>query len=139
MRRRQAIAVLALAGCFVALYLWLYKLGVMGDLRCGTGGCETVQASPYAQFLGLPVAVYGVAGYATVLLVSLAGLRPPAAARRGPDLALALLASLGFAFTVYLTALELFVIRAICRWCVGSAAIMTAIWVLALSALRRKT
>ena len=37
MRQRQAIAVLALAGCFVALYLWLYKLGVMGDLRCGTG------------------------------------------------------------------------------------------------------
>jgi len=136
MRRRQMITVLALAGCFVALYLWLYKLGVVGELRCGTGGCEVVQASRYAEFLGLPVALYGVIGYATLFLVGVAGARPAAAGRRAPDITLAALASLGFAFTLYLTALELFVIHAICRWCVGSAAIMTAIWVLALWGVR---
>ncbi len=139
MRRRQAIAVLALAGCFVALYLWLYKLGVMGELRCGTGGCETVQASPYAELFGLPVALYGVAGYAALFLVSLAALQPAAAARRGPDVALAVLASIGCAFTLYLTALELFVIHAFCRWCLGSAAIITAVWILALAGVRRNT
>ncbi|PYO62170.1 MAG: vitamin K epoxide reductase [Gemmatimonadetes bacterium] len=139
MRRRQAIAVLALAGCFVALYLWLYKLGVMGELRCGTGGCETVQASPYAELFGLPVALYGVAGYAALFLVSLAALQPAAAARRRPDVALAVLASIGFAFTLYLTALELFVIHAFCRWCLGSAAIITAVWILALAGVRRNT
>jgi len=50
---------------------------------------------------------------------------------------LAGLASAGFLFTLYLTYLELFVIHAICRWCVGSAVIMTVIWVLAVSGLRR--
>jgi uncharacterized membrane protein len=58
------------------------------------------------------------------------------APRRGLDSLLAILASLGFAFTVYLTALELFIIHAICRWCVGSAAIITAIAVLSLGQLR---
>ena len=40
-------------------------------------------------------------------------------------------------FAVYLTWLELFVIDAICRWCVGSAVIITAIFVLSLLDARR--
>ena len=135
MRGRQTIAVLALAGTFVALYLWLHRIGVIGVLQCGTGGCDTVQASQYADFLGLPVALYGVGGYLALLIVSLAAVRPVAAGRRGFDVVLAAAASLGLAFTVYLTALELFVIHAICRWCVASAAIITAIWIIALSTI----
>ena len=49
----------------------------------------------------------------------------------------AALATAGFAFTLYLTSLELLVLHAICRWCIASAAIMTAIWVLALTGLRQ--
>lgn len=137
MRRRQAIAVLALAGLFVSLYLWLHKLGLIGVLQCGTGGCDTVQASPYADFLGLPVALYGVVGYAVLCVVSLVAVQQRAAPRR-LDTALAVLASLGFAFTLYLTALELFVIHATCRWCLGSAAIITMIAVLSLSPVRHR-
>jgi uncharacterized membrane protein len=137
MCRRQAIAVLALAGVFDALYLLLYKLGVVGELQCGTGGCETVQASRYAVFLGLPVALYGVLGYGALLVVSLAATHPAFAARRAPDLLLAALATLGLLFSLYLTGLEYFVIHAFCRWCLGSAGLITAIWVLALSATRR--
>jgi uncharacterized membrane protein len=136
MLRRQAIAVLALAGVFVSLYLWLHKLGVIGVLQCGTGGCDTVQASPYADFLGIPVALYGVVGYAALLVLSLAAAQRPDVPRL--DTALAILASLGFLFTGYLTALELFVIHAICRWCVGSAAIITGIMVLSLAPVRRR-
>jgi uncharacterized membrane protein len=137
MRRRQAIALLALAGLFVSLYLWLHKLGLIGVLQCGTGGCDTVQASRYADFLGLPVALYGVVGYAVVFAVSLVAVQRPDAPRRRPDVTLAVLASLGVVFTVYLTALELFVIHAFCRWCLGSAAIITAIMVLSLAPVRR--
>lgn len=134
MRHRQAIAVLALAGLFVSLYLYLYKIGVYGELQCGSGGCETVQASPYAVLLGQPVALYGILGYAALFAVALAGLQPRFAARRWPTMALAAMATLGFAFTVYLTALEMFVIHAWCRWCLGSAAIITLLWLTALSA-----
>ncbi|HYK82763.1 MAG TPA: vitamin K epoxide reductase family protein [Gemmatimonadales bacterium] len=137
MNRQQGIAVLALAGFFVALYLYLYKIGVYGALQCGTGACETVQASRYAALLGHPVALYGVLGYAALFVVSVLALQPAFAARRWPALALALLATPGWGFTLYLTYLELFVIHAWCRWCAASAAIMTLIFVASLAGLRR--
>jgi uncharacterized membrane protein len=138
MRHRQVIAVLSLVGFFVALYLWLYKIGVIGSLQCGAGGCETVQTSRYADVFGIPVAFYGVAGYAVLVAVSLAGLRSTLVGARVVTLALAGLATAGFLFSVYLTYLELFVIHAICRWCVVSAVIMTAIWVVSVDAYRRE-
>jgi len=136
MRHRQAIALLALAGFFVALYLWLYKIGAAGALTCGAGGCETVQTSRWAELLGIPVAFYGVVGYAALLAVALVGLQPTWLGRRGPTLLLAALATAGTAFSAWLTYLELFVIHAICRWCVASAAIMLLIWLVSLQALR---
>jgi uncharacterized membrane protein len=135
--RRQAVVLLALVGVLVATYLWLYKIGVVGELQCGTGSCETVQASRYAALLGLPVALYGVAGYGALFAVGLAGLDPLRSTDRRVTLLLAALATTGFVFTVYLTAIELFVLHAICRWCVASAVIMTAIWLLSLSLLGR--
>ena len=137
MIRRQAIVLLALVGLLVATYLWLYKIGVIGELQCGTGGCEVVQTSRYADLLGIPVAFYGVAGYAVLFVLGLAGLQPARAGDRRLAVLVAALATAGFAFTLYLTSLELLVLHAICRWCIGSAAIMTAIWVLALTGLRQ--
>jgi uncharacterized membrane protein len=138
MRRRQAIAVLALAGLFVSLYLLLHKLGLIGVLQCGSGGCDAVQASGYADFLGLPVALYGVVGYAALFVVSMMAVRQPHTSHRHLDRTVAVLSSLGFLFTLYLTALELFVIHATCRWCLGSAAIITAIMVLSVAPMRRR-
>jgi uncharacterized membrane protein len=136
--RRQAIVLLALVGLLVATYLWLYKIGVLGQLQCGTGSCEFVQTSPYAELFGVPVALYGVAGYASLLAVGLAGLQPRFAADRRLTKLLAVLATLGFVFTLYLTGIEVFVLHAICRWCVASAAIMTGIWVAATFELREE-
>ena len=137
MRYRQTIALLALVGLFVALYLWLHALGFGGPIKCGTGSCETVQTSPWAVFLGFPVAFYGVLGYLAVLIVALVALRPAALAERKWNVMLVGLATVGVLFTAYLTYVELFVIHAICRWCVGSAVIITLIWIVSLAALRR--
>jgi len=134
--RRQAIVLLALVGLLVATYLWLYKMGVLGELQCGTGSCEAVQASRYAELLGIPVAFYGVAGYTALMALGLAGLQPTFAADRRVGALLATLATVGFAFSLYLTAIELLVLHEICRWCVASAVIMTAIWVLSIVDLR---
>ena len=135
--RRQALVLLALVGLLVASYLWLYKIGVIGELKCGTGSCETVQASRYAELLGVPVALVGVVGYAVLFAVGLAGLDPRRAANPRFDQLLVALATAGFLFTLYLSAVELFVLHAICRWCVASALIMTAIWLLSLSLVGR--
>jgi len=137
-RRRQAIALLALVGFCIALYLWFYKIGIIGKLQCGSGSCEYVQTSRYGALLGVPVAFYGVAGYATIFAVAIAGLQPSRLTRRWPATALALLSAVGFLFTLYLTGIELFVLHAICRWCVGSAVVMTAIAVVAVDGAVRK-
>ena len=136
MRHRQAIALLALIGFFIASYLWLHKIGAIGVLKCGSGACEAVQTSPWAVLFGVPVALYGVVGYAVLFLVALVGAQPAFARRRAPTVLLAALASGGLIFTLYLTYLELAVIHALCRWCVGSAVVITVIWVVSLFGLK---
>jgi uncharacterized membrane protein len=134
-------AALGLVGLLVSLYLWLWKIGALGALACGDGGCETVQLSPYAYLLGVPVALLGVIGYLAILVVALAGLQPRLAAARWPTDVLLALSAGGVAFSAYLTYLEAAVIHAWCRWCIGSAAIIVGIFgaVLAGSLALRKT
>ena len=129
---RMSAALLSLTGLFVSAYLYLYKIGKIGSLACGAGGCETVQQSAWSRFAGIEVALIGLLGYAGLLAVSLAALQPNLAERRWPTTLLLVLAALGVGFTIYLTYLELFVIPAICRWCVGSAAIIISIFIVAL-------
>jgi len=135
---RQVTAVLALVGIAIATYLWLHAIGVVGVLKCGTGGCETVQASVYARLLGIPVAFYGVAGYVALFGISIAGTQPSLVTQAWPTRWLVALSGAGFVFTLYLTSLEMFVIHAWCRWCLASAVIITAIFVTALTGLSRK-
>jgi uncharacterized membrane protein len=138
MSARMAAALLSLVGLLVALYLTLFKLGVIGELACGTAGsCETVQLSRWAVFLGVPVAAWGAAFYALTLGIALAALQPRWADARAIPLALTALAGWGVLFSVWLTALELFVIHAICLWCVTSAVLVTMLFVASLVDLRQ--
>jgi uncharacterized membrane protein len=133
----MGIAVLSLGGLFIAIYMYLYKIGKIGSLVCGTGGCETVQLSPQARFLGVEVALIGIVGYAVLLLLALLALQPRFAGPTWPSRLLPVLAGGAVLFTAYLTYLELFVIHAVCRWCVGSAVIILLIFGLAVRDLRR--
>ena len=129
---RMAIAVLALAGLLVAVYLLLYKIRVLGTIACGTGGCETVQSSPWAVFLGVPVPAWGVLGYLIILVLALASLQPAFSEHRLVAALLLANAAVAFAFSAYLTGVEAFLIHAWCRWCVVSAIIATLIFLLSL-------
>lgn len=125
------MAALALCGVLLAAYLALHDLGYIGALACGTGSCELVQMSRWSRLLGVPVALWGVGYYLLVFAVAMAAVsQPPADDRRWPALLVGL-TGWGVAFSAWLTYLELFRIRAICRWCVGSAAIVTILFVLA--------
>jgi uncharacterized membrane protein len=142
MNRRMAVALLCLAGIFISAYLWMFKLGLLGTLACGTGGCETVQLSPQSRFLGIEVALIGLVGYVVLFGLALASLQPGLAAKRWPVQLLAVLSGGAVLFTAYLKFLEFFVIHAICRWCVVSAVIIATVFVLSLleaRALPRKT
>lgn len=117
-RLRFALLGVAAAGVAVAGYLtWVHYAGL--ELLCtgGGGGCGRVQGSSYASLAGVPVAVIGLGGYLAILASLLLRGEPG-------RLATAALALVGAAFSAYLTYLELFVIEAICQWCVASAILM---------------
>ena len=137
MSLRMGAALAALAGLFVSAYLWLYKLGVIGTLSCGTGGCETVQLSPQSRFMGIEVAAIGFAGYALLLLLTMASLQPKWANSVRLLQVITLLGGGAVLFTLYLKYLELFVIHAICRWCVASAVLIVVFFTLIVLELRR--
>jgi len=125
---RMMVAVLALGGFFVALYLFAHNLGLGGPIVCGVGDCATVQSSQYATLGPVPVSFIGVLGYVALLALSFVGLRPNHRESRMIG-GLLLAGSLGGGlFSAYLTYLEAFVIEAWCQYCVVSAIIITLIF-----------
>ncbi len=116
---RLAAAALAIAGIGVATYIAIAE-GGGGSPKClvGGGGCETVAESRYSELAGVNVAVIGIVGYAILLIAAIV---PGDVGRFGGFLT----ALIGVGFSLYLTYLELFVIEAICQWCVASAVLMT--------------
>ncbi len=136
MRHRMAVAALALVGLLVSTYLLLYKLGFVGEIVCaGSGGCERVQLSRWSMLLGVPVAAYGVAGYVVLLGLALFGLRADQLAKPASTRWIAALSALGVLFSIYLLALELLSIHAICIWCSVSGVVILAIFVVSAGAL----
>jgi uncharacterized membrane protein len=134
---RMGAAMMSLVGLFLSAYLYLYKIGRIGTLACGSGDCETVQQSVWSRVGGIEVSLIGILGYAGLLAVGLIGLQPHLTGRRWPAVLLTVLAGVGVLFTGYLTSLELFVIHAICRWCVGSAVIIVGVLAASLLDLRQ--
>jgi uncharacterized membrane protein len=138
--RRMIVAVLALVGVFVALYLTMSKMGAIGHLACGLGGCERVNTSRWSVFFGAPVAAWGLAFYIATFVVAVVGTSAKFAERREISYLLAAMSLVGVAFSAWLTYLELYVIGAICKYCVSSAIIVTLIFLVSISdvATRRR-
>jgi uncharacterized membrane protein len=132
----MTIAVLSLLGILIALYLTLYKVGVIGALTCTVGSCETVNTSRWATFLGLPVAAWGAGAYAALFALSLAGTADRYAGSQTISVLLVAIAAWSVLFSAWLTYLELFVIHAICIWCVTSAVLLVVILAVSLLDLR---
>ncbi len=78
------------------------------------------------MLFGVPVAGWGVAYYLALLGVAVAGTQPGLADDPRVSWLLLALTGWGVLFSAYLTGLELFVIHAICEYCVTSAVVVTA-------------
>jgi len=117
---RAALFVLAALGGLISAYLtWTHFAGLAPICTGGDAACETVQSSRYATILGVPVALLGLIAYCWLFL--------SAALWEEAGIYLGVLVSLvGTLFSAYLTYLEVFVIGALCQWCLTSAVIMVA-------------
>jgi uncharacterized membrane protein len=138
LRYRMAIAVLALIAGLVALYLHLWKLGLVGSLTCTANqGCEVAMTSSWSWFLGVDVALIGAVGYALILGVALWGAQPARAWSATPSLLLLALIVPAVLFTGRLKWAEWVVLKTFCPWCFESTVTIVVSLVLALLDLRR--
>ena len=126
----QLMRLLALGGMGVAGYL-TYTHFANQAIVCGRSqGCDIVAQSVYSQIAGVPIALLGLLAYIALFLLTMARGRVPEDLNSHIPLAVFGISLVGVLFSAYLTYLELFVILAVCKWCVGSAVIMAVFFLL---------
>ena len=128
---RGAVGVVGLAGLALASYLTWVHFDDAALVCVAGGGCETVQESEYAEIAGIPVALLGVGAYLSILVLVV---WDTANAR----LAAATVALAGLLFSLYLLALQIFVIDAICAWCLVNDVVVAPLLAV-LTALRLRS
>ncbi len=127
------IALFAFIGFIDAAYLTV-KFYLGGPIPCAIfTGCDTVARSSYSAIFGIPIALPGALYYAAIffLAVLYLDLRREWIVRLTTSLTL-----LGFVISLYLVYLQIFVLEAICLYCMVSAADSTLLFVLSLVMLR---
>lgn len=131
-----AIPVLSIIGLGVSIYLTYVEFTHTRALCGPVGDCNAVQSSSYAKLFGiLPIGLAGAMGYLAILVAWVwHHFRIDSFARiAGP--AMYGMALFGTLFSIYLTYLELFVIHAVCIWCLSSAVLITLLMLLTLSSI----
>ncbi len=132
---KKLMIILSLIGLLDSLYLTWIKLSNNVIMCTGLGGCDVVNTSEYASFAGIPIALFGVLAYIVFLFLLLYENRSEWIFENGPIILFGL-SMIGFLYSLYLTYVEVFVIFAICPYCVVSAIMMTLIFVLSWFRLR---
>jgi uncharacterized membrane protein/thiol-disulfide isomerase/thioredoxin len=129
---RNVIPLLAVIGLGVALYLTYVETQNVKAVCGPVGDCNSVQASPYARLFGvLPVGLLGAFGYVAMLAAWAVWRFTGGALARWALMGLLGMALFGVLFSIYLTYLELYIILAVCIWCVTSAAVQALLLILA--------
>mgnify|MGYP001793422641 FL=1 len=128
------IIVLSLAGIFDAGYALSQHYAPADTSSCDfneTVSCTAVNQSQYSEIAGIPVAGIGMTGYLLLSLLAAAGLSRFAWGKLAPRLLLATsLSALGV--SIWLTYVEIVILKAICPLCVLSLVLITMITILAI-------
>lgn len=120
--------ILSIIGFTDATYLTFEHLS-QGSVSCPIVGdaCNKVLTSKYSEMFGIPTALFGSVYYFVVFVLLML------LAKKKEVKYLILLvgvATCGFLFSLYMVYLQLFVIHAICPYCMGSAGSSTVLFVL---------
>ena len=132
------VLILALLGLAVSGYLAYVEITQTAAVCGPVGECNAVQSSDYARVLGIPVAVLGIVNYLAILGLWIVQRTASGKWRQWTGWALLLMTVFGVLFSIYLTLLELFVIDAVCIWCLSSAVITTSLLLVIVWQLARR-
>ncbi len=132
----RVMIALVIIGLAVSVYMTIYKISGNDGMCLGSGDCSTVNASRFSEVNGIPVAVFGIAGYAAILIVLFYENKNEFFRKNGTLLVFGM-ALTGFLFTLWLVYVELVLLKAICPFCVTSQISMTIIFIIAVVRLFR--
>jgi uncharacterized membrane protein len=134
----QVSIVVSLIGFLDALYL-LY-MEISGNFQClinkGIFQCESVNNSPYAKFLGVHVSLWGIIFYIIVIVLLFLAIH----IKNDYPLSFFLPAAtlFGLGFSIYLTIVEIFILKLLCEFCLLSAICSISLFILILFAKKKK-
>ena len=126
--------IFTLIGFFDSLYLFYSEISgrFFCPIQVGMFECETVNTSKFAKLLGVHVSLWGMLFYLLVIVILF--LSQYTTNEYWLSFFLPIAGLWGFLFSVYLTAIELFVIKKLCEFCLLSAMCITVVFVLILFA-----
>ncbi len=130
------IALFGLVGLAVTTYLTTNALAHT-EVGCSLSGCNTVLSSKWSKIMGTPVSAFGMGTYAIIMLAALHAYQSPIDDLRGRQIVTGI-AGIGVLASIYLTAIELFVIKAVCQYCILSAVLVVLVAVLVIIVARRE-
>jgi uncharacterized membrane protein len=131
-----ASVLLALAGAVDSAYLAFLKFTGTVAACSDIGDCEAVNNSKYAEIGGIPLALLGLLGYLAILAFLILEPRFPGW-KDGLHLGIFGFTLAGTIYSVYLTYIEIFVLHAICPYCVVSAVVMLLLFAISIIRLSR--
>ncbi len=122
---------LSLSGFGVVFYI-AQKKRKKATMVCPLRGkCDQVVYSKYARFLGIDLTTFGLGYYGVLSLAYILKLVLPSVPPEFSFIVLGLSVG-GLLFSIYLTAVQAFVLKQWCTWCVISAVITTLLAVIGL-------
>ena len=124
------IAAFAVVGMALSAYSLLHHESFVSGALCtfnATFNCDIVNRGPYSEIGGVPVALMGLLGYGFMLVAACLRMRRPTDKTLLDFLVLVSAGAL--AFSLYLTGIEAFVLRAWCIVCITSQLSILTIFV----------
>lgn len=122
----------ALGGLFLAVFIH-FKKQLHTPLVCPIGhSCDPVVHSDYSRFMDMPVEILGIIYYTIIIVTYAAMLMIPSLHSNLLGTMLLGLSALAFLFSLYLTAVQAFILREWCTWCLISATLCAIIFLVGL-------
>lgn len=128
-RLRQIVIALALIGLLVSVYMTIYSFTANDNMCIGSKDCSIVNASRYSKINGIPVALLGVIGYASIVGIHWLERRNDFFELNGSMIFFGV-SLIGFLFTLWLVYVEIALIKAFCPFCIASQVTMALIFIL---------
>lgn len=132
----RALYVLLTIGLAIGIYMTVFKYTGNEAMCLGSGACSSVTSSPYSVINGIDVPVIGAVGNIALLFILFFENRNSFFKKNGTILFFAV-ALAGFAFVLWLIYLEIFVLKALCPFCVSAQTVMVLTFALAVTRLIR--